>query len=154
MKTRLDVFVTAVGLLAAAVLAAMGLLATVHRFAYARERTAAVAPGLVRSGPHATMPPEPLKILVASYNCGSECADVTGRVKELLSTGGVLWANPGCLHADPHPYLNKALVIVYEAQGKPAVLSVGENEEVSRERLLQNARSAADKAIAQTDSHS
>ena len=44
-----------------------------------------------------------VKILAASYAFGSDCADVTGRVKALIHEGVTFQANPGCLKVDPHP---------------------------------------------------
>ena len=96
-------------------------------------------------------PPTPVvakrvKILAASYSFGSDSADVTERVKTLLREGTTFQANPGWLHADPHPYWNKALVIFCKIGHRAAIFSVGENENVSRELLLEKARPVAGKA--------
>jgi hypothetical protein len=84
--------------------------------------------------------PEPLKVLAASYSFGSDYADVTPRVRDLLKSDETFQANPGCLHVDPHPYWNKALIIFCEVDGKRAIFSVGENEDVSRALVREKAR--------------
>ena len=86
---------------------------------------------------------EPVKILAASYSFGSQYADVTGRVRTLLASGNTVYANPDCLLVDPQPGWNKALVIFCEVRGKPAILSVGEGESVSKESILKDARPVA-----------
>ena len=96
-------------------------------------------------------PPTPVatkkvKILAASYSFGSDYADVTERVKTLIHDGTTFQANPDWLKADPHPYWNKALVIFCKIGHQDAIFSVGENEDVSRELLLEKARPVADKA--------
>ena len=85
-------------------------------------------------------PDESVDILAASYSFGSQYADVTRRVQDLLRQGKTFQANPPCLLADPQPGWNKALVIFCEVRGKRAIFSVGEGEAVSRELLLKNAR--------------
>jgi hypothetical protein len=81
-----------------------------------------------------------VEVLAASYSIGSDCADVTARVRYLLQSDALFRANPERLHVDPHPGLNKALVILCEVDGKRAIFSVGEGEGVSRELLRENAR--------------
>ena len=85
-----------------------------------------------------------VRVLAASYSFGSDYADVTQRVSELVSQGVVFQANPQWLRVDPHPYWNKGLVIFCEVRGKKAMLSVGEGENVSLDILLQKARPVAD----------
>lgn len=141
MKTYLASVLTVVVLLAAGVLAVVGTLAGIRHFTHSEDRTAEV----LQPAPRV----EPLSIVMAKYSCGSQSADVTQRVRELIAQDHAVWANPGCLHADPHPYLNKALVIVYTVEGKSAMLSVGENEKVDRERLVQHAKQDLGKIVAQ-----
>lgn len=81
-----------------------------------------------------------VKILGASYSFGSDFADVTARVRELVRGGETFQANPGWLQADPHPYWNKALVVFCEVRGQRAIFSTGENGDVSRDLILQHAR--------------
>lgn len=91
----------------------------------------------------ATPTPDPageVEILAASYSYGSEYADVTARVRELVRAGKEFAANPDALGVDPHPYMNKALVIFCTVKGKRAIYSAGEGEAVSRALLLEKAR--------------
>ena len=88
----------------------------------------------------APAPADSVAILAASYSFGSDYADVTERVRELVQSTETFQANPGWLQADPHPYWNKALVIFCEVGGKKALFSVGEGESVSRELIFKNAR--------------
>lgn len=91
--------------------------------------------------PEALKPENPVKILAASYSFGSQYADVTARVRELLQTEDATFqANPWCLLTDPQPGWNKALVIFCEVRGQQAIYSVGEGENVNRSLILQNAR--------------
>lgn len=101
-------------------------------------------------------PPKPtvvkkVKILAASYSFGSDYADVTERVKTLIHGGATFQANPGWLQADPHPYWNKALVIFCRIGHQPAIFSVGENESVSRELLLEKSRPLTGKTDSPAD---
>ena len=83
------------------------------------------------------VPARRVKIRAASYSFGSDYADVTERVRKLVRAGTTFQANPGWLHADPHPYWNKALVIVCKINHRTAIYSVGENENVSRDLLFE-----------------
>lgn len=78
-------------------------------------------------------------MISAVYGSGTRFADVTYRVNELLSQPGVeFFARPEWLRADPTPGWNKALVIVYEAEGRRRVFSTGEGGAISLDRLLSN----------------
>ena len=81
-----------------------------------------------------------VEILAASYSYGGQYVDVTAQVKTLLLAGKTFPANPGALRADPHPGMNKALVIFCRVEGRLAIFSVGEGESVSRELVARNAR--------------
>ncbi len=148
-KISPTLILTAVTLSMAGVLAVTSELPGIRHFTRSTNQTVTVIPHPPAAVPPAA-PAEPLYILGATYSFGSQSADVTHRVRELISKNGVLWANPDNLHADPHPYMNKALVVFYEVQGERAVLSVGENERVDRARLLKNAAHSADQVVAQT----
>ncbi len=87
-----------------------------------------------------------VEILAASYSYGSEYADVTARVRELVRAGEEFAANPDTLGVDPHPYMNKALVIFCTVKGKRAIYSVGEDEAISRALLLEKARPVSGEA--------
>ena len=90
----------------------------------------------------------PVKILAASYSFGSQYADVTARVRELLQGDDSFQANPWCLLADPHPGWNKALVIFCEIHGKQAIFSVGEGETVSRSLIWEKAKVVPEPGVA------
>ena len=90
-------------------------------------------------------------ILAAAYSFGSQYADVTARVKQLLHEGKEFHADPDSLGTDPQPYWNKGLVIFCKIGGKRAVFSVGEGEPVSRQLLLEKARLVTDKAPRQAE---
>lgn len=95
------------------------------------------------------MDSEAAKLLVISavYGSGDKFADVTYRVNDLLrDPETVFWARPQWLGADPTPGWNKALVIVYEHDGRRKVFTTGEGGEVSVERLLGKTKSKAKKA--------
>ena len=106
---------------------------------------------IVRFAPVPAPKAKRVKILAASYSFGSDYADVTERVRKLVRAGTTFQANPGWLHADPHPYWNKALVIVCKIDHRTAIFSVGENESVSRDLLLEKSRPVADKAATPAD---
>ena len=80
--------------------------------------------------------PEPgkidLNVISATYGSGDHFADVSDRVKEILAAPGAEFAaKPDWLGADPTPGWNKALVIVYEFQGKRRLFNCGEGGAVS-----------------------
>ena len=52
-------------------------------------------------GPPPAAQDRPLAIVTARYSYGSQSADVTRRVRELISGDNAVWANPSCLHDDP-----------------------------------------------------
>jgi len=81
-----------------------------------------------------------LLVISAVYGSGTSFADVTGRVREMIhQPTAEFFARPEWLHADPTPYWNKALVIVYEFKGKRHTFTSGEGGRVSREILIQEA---------------
>jgi hypothetical protein len=78
-----------------------------------------------------------LLLISAVYGSGDKFADVTYRVNDLLrDPETVFWARPQWLGADPTPGWNKALVIVYEHDGRRKVFTTGEGGEVGVERLI------------------
>ena len=78
-----------------------------------------------------------LLVISAVYGSGDKFADVTYRVNDLLrDPETVFWARPQWLGADPTPGWNKALVIVYECDGRRRTFSTGEGGEVSVARLI------------------
>lgn len=80
-------------------------------------------------------------VLSAAYGSGDKFADVTYRVNDLLrDPETVFWAKPRWLGADPTPGWNKALVIVYEHEGRRRIFSTGEGGEVSAARLSEAAK--------------
>ena len=85
-------------------------------------------------------PAKHVKILAASFCCGSHAADVTARVKRLLHGVGTFQASPDWLLVDPMPYWKKALVIFYKVGGKRAVFTADEGQSISRKLLLEKAR--------------
>ncbi|HSJ01364.1 MAG TPA: hypothetical protein VK956_02880 [Verrucomicrobium sp.] len=73
----------------------------------------------------------PVQILSAVYGTGGKNADVTVRVKELVETKRAFFAvNPPTLGADPNPYWNKGLHIVYMKDGVRREQHRNENEYV------------------------
>ncbi len=82
-----------------------------------------------------------LLVISAVYGSGDKFVDVTYRVNNLLrDSETVFWARPRWLGADPTPGWNKALVIVYEHEGRRRTFSVGEGGEVSVARLSDAAK--------------
>ena len=81
-----------------------------------------------------------LLIISATYGSGTNYSDVTYRVNDLLRQPDVEFsARPQWLAADPTPGWNKALVIVYEFQGKRHVFTTGEGGKVSVSALQTHA---------------
>jgi hypothetical protein len=88
-----------------------------------------------------------LIVISAVYGSGDKYADVTGRVNDLLrDPRAYFWAKPAWLQADPAPGWNKALVVVYELDGRRRIFSTGEGGTVSVGRLLENAERTSDAA--------
>jgi hypothetical protein len=76
-------------------------------------------------------------IVSATYGSGTNVADVTDRVDDLLHQPGVeFFARPEWLHADPMPGWNKALVIVYEFKQRRHTFTTGEGGKVSVDLLI------------------
>jgi hypothetical protein len=85
----------------------------------------------------AHLPSEKILVISAVYGSGTNFADVTYRVNELLHQPSVeFFARPEWLHADPTPNWNKALVIVFETNGERRIFTTGEGGKVSVEQLL------------------
>lgn len=91
---------------------------------------------IARSSPAAE-----LWVISATYGSGTQFADVTYRVNDLIHQPLVeFFARPEWLKADPTPGWNKALVIVYEFKGQRRIFSTGEGGRVSLEMLVQPAK--------------
>ena len=85
----------------------------------------------------AASPSSELLIISAVYESGSDVADVTDRVNDLLHQPGVeFFTRPEWLHADPKPGWNKALVIVYEYKGRRHLFVAGEGDRVTAGLLI------------------
>lgn len=79
-----------------------------------------------------------LQVISAVYGGGINWADVTVRVNALLNRPDFeFFARPEWLHADPTPGWNKALVIVYECEGRRHIFTTGEGGRVSVEQLVE-----------------
>ncbi len=73
----------------------------------------------------------PVQILSAIYGTGGKDADVTAKVREHVETEQRMFAvDPPNLGADPNPYWNKSLHIVYMKDGVRREQRRGENEHV------------------------
>lgn len=72
----------------------------------------------------------PVQVLSAVYGTGGKNADVTERVAELVQERKFFAANPGHLKADPNPYWNKSLRIVYMKDGVRREQRRNENEHI------------------------
>lgn len=73
----------------------------------------------------------PVQILSAIYGTGGKDADVTTKVKEHVETfQRAFWANPPGLGADPNPYWNKSLHVIYMKDGVRREQRRNENEYV------------------------
>jgi len=76
-----------------------------------------------------------VEIVSAVYGSGDRFADVTERTKVLFSRGEPFYASPQWLREDPTPGWNKAFVIVYTYKGERRIFTVGEDGEVTSEKL-------------------
>jgi hypothetical protein len=82
-----------------------------------------------------------LLIISATYGSGTNFADVTYRVNDLLRQPDVeFFARPEWLAADPTPGWNKALVIVYEFKNCRHTFTAGEGGRVSASLLVDDAK--------------
>lgn len=80
-----------------------------------------------------------LLVISATYGSGTEFSDVSYRVNDLLRQPDVrFWATPKWLGSDPTPGWNKALVIIYEVDGRRRTFAAGEGAPVSVDLLLKN----------------
>ena len=86
-------------------------------------------------------PAADLLIISATYGSGTNYADVTYRVNDLLRQPDVeFFARPEWLAADPTPGWNKALVIVYEFKNRRHTFTAGEGGRVSASVLVDEAK--------------
>ncbi|MDF1753644.1 MAG: hypothetical protein P1U89_12770 [Verrucomicrobiales bacterium] len=73
----------------------------------------------------------PVQVVSANYGTGGKNADVTTIVKDLVEVKPRFFAaNPGHLKADPNPYWNKSLHIVYMKDGVRREQRRNENEHI------------------------
>ncbi|HEV2692814.1 MAG TPA: hypothetical protein VG347_07940 [Verrucomicrobiae bacterium] len=85
----------------------------------------------------AATPAADLLIISATFGSGTNFADVTCRVNDLLrQPDAEFFARPEWLSADPAPGWNKTLVIVYEVSGHRHIFACGEGGKVSASVLL------------------
>jgi len=80
-----------------------------------------------------------LRIISAVYGSGSNFADVSRQVGDLVRQKSDFSAQPGSLKADPSPGWNKTLVIVYVVRGQRHIFTTGEGGKVSAAILLKAA---------------
>jgi len=86
-------------------------------------------------------PAADLLIISATYGSGTNYADVTYRVNDLLRQPDVeFFARPEWLAVDPTPGWNKALVIVYEFKRYRHTFATGEGGKVSAPLLMDDAK--------------
>ena len=89
----------------------------------------------------AASPAADVLIISATYGSGTNYADVTDRVNDLLRQPDVeFFARPEWLGADPTPGWNKALVIVYEFKRQRHTFATGEGGKVSLPVLIKQAK--------------
>jgi hypothetical protein len=105
----------------------------------------ALPPPTIGPGPRppvaSSSPSANFLIISAVYGSGTNFADVTYRVDDLLHQPDVeFFARPEWVHADPTPGWNKALVIVYEFKGWRHIFTTGEGGKVSLEQLIEQAK--------------
>jgi hypothetical protein len=86
----------------------------------------------IASAPPAISKP---RVISARWGGGSNWADVTDRVNDLLASGQQIAANNGSLGADPTPGWRKRLQITYMAYGVQKTMSVDEDQKVASEEL-------------------
>jgi hypothetical protein len=99
----------------------------------APEKSDPVAPKLapVEAKPPVTPTRWPVQVLTAHYGTGGKIADVTARVKELVENQRKLFSvDPPTLGADPNPYWNKNLWVLYMKDGVRREKNWGENSHV------------------------
>lgn len=97
------------------------------------ESKSTVTPPPVPAVPKAVASPArwPVQVISAIYGTGGKNADVTARVKDLVENQRAFFAvDPPNLGADPNPYWNKGLTIVYMKDGVRREQHRGENEHV------------------------
>ncbi len=77
-----------------------------------------------------------VQIISAVYGTYTNYADVSYRVRDLVHLGSGFEVDPKFLQADPMPYYNKALVIVYEIKGQRHIFTAAEGDTVSTTILM------------------
>ena len=81
-----------------------------------------------------------VQVISAVYGSGTNFADVSFRVSDLVRQTSGFNAQPTWLQADPSPDWNKTLVIVYEVKGHRHIFTTAEGGNVSATILLEVAR--------------
>jgi hypothetical protein len=91
--------------------------------------------------------PSNLTLVSAVFGAGTQFADVTPRVIDLLRQPDTTFAaNRRWLQVDPAPDRNKTLVIVYEFRGRRHQFTVGKDGKVSLSLLQRHAKSSRAKS--------
>ena len=81
-----------------------------------------------------------VQVISAVYGSGTNFADVSDQVSDLIHLKSGFNANPNWLKADPTPGWNKVLVIVYQVKGRRHIFTTGEGGSVSAIILLEAAK--------------
>ncbi len=82
-----------------------------------------------------------IEVQSAVFGSGANVADVTDRVVELLrSEPKGFTPRADWLRVDPLPYKRKSLAISYKYRGEPHLLVTSNQEKVSYDLLLKNAK--------------
>ena len=81
-----------------------------------------------------------VKVISAVYGSGTNFADVSIRVSDMVHKSSGFEARPSWLKVDPTPGWNKTLVIVYEIGGRRHIFTTREGGRVSATILLEAAR--------------
>jgi hypothetical protein len=79
-------------------------------------------------------------VISAVYGSGTNFADVSIRVSDLVHQESQFQAHPSWLKVDPSPGWNKALVVIYDVKGQRHIFTTGEGGRVSAAILLESAR--------------
>src|ERR1700734_2914433 len=69
-----------------------------------------------------------VQVISSVYGSGTNFADVSHRVAELVHQGPGFNAQPGWLKVDPTPGWNKVLVIIYEVKGRRHIFAASEGD--------------------------
>ena len=81
-----------------------------------------------------------VQTISAVFGTYTNYADVSYRVRDLLHLSSGFQVDTKMLQADPMPYYNKALVIVYEIKGQRHIFTAAEGETVSTTILMEASR--------------